>query len=87
MGVEDWDAAARRVEVTLDAEPGGLVLRVVDDGRGFDAERRGPDALGLLGMTERASLLGGEVVFSRRPGGGTAVTARVPLAADGPEAT
>lgn len=74
-------ASATRVVVTLDAEPHGLVLRVEDDGRGFDPAAPGPEALGLLGMTERATLLGGDVAFSRRPGGGTTVTARVPLAA------
>jgi two-component system sensor histidine kinase UhpB len=79
-------AAAARVVVTLEAEPSGLVLRIEDDGRGFDAGAQGPGALGLLGMTERATLLGGEVAFARRAEGGTVVTARVPLAAP-PEAT
>jgi two-component system sensor histidine kinase UhpB len=80
-------AAAGRVIVSLSAEPPGLVLRVEDDGRGFDAAAQGPGALGLLGMTERATLLGGDVQFARRPGGGTVVTARVPLPAAPPEAT
>ncbi len=79
-------ASASRVVVTLAAEPQGLVLRVEDDGRGFDPAVPGPEALGLLGMTERATLLGGDVAFSRRPGGGTTVTATVPLPgpAEGP---
>jgi PAS domain S-box-containing protein len=76
-------AGATRVVVALSAEPPGLVLSVEDDGRGFEVgpSALGPEALGLLGMTERATLLGGEVGFTRRPGGGTVVTARVPLAA------
>jgi PAS domain S-box-containing protein len=76
-------AGATRVVVALSAEPPGLVLSVEDDGRGFEAGPSvlGPEALGLLGMTERATLLGGEVGFTRRPGGGTVVTARVPLSA------
>jgi two-component system sensor histidine kinase UhpB len=72
-------AGARQVEVALDAEPQALVLRVSDDGRGLDAVSLGPEALGLLGMTERATLLGGEVSFTRRPEGGTVVTARLPV--------
>jgi PAS domain S-box-containing protein len=79
-------ARASRVVVSLAAEAAGLVLRVEDDGRGFDAAAPGPEALGLLGMTERATLLGGEVGFSRRPEGGTVVTARVPLASAPAEA-
>ncbi len=75
-------AGARRVVVALSAEPPGLVLTVADDGRGLEAgpPALGPEALGLLGMTERATLLGGDVEFALRPGGGTVVTARVPLA-------
>jgi len=73
-------ASASRVRVALAAEPPALVLRVEDDGRGLQAGAPGPGALGLLGMTERATLLGGEVAFEPRPGGGTIVTARVPLA-------
>jgi PAS domain S-box-containing protein len=80
-------AAATRVVVTLDAEPGGLVLRVEDDGRGFDAAAPGQGRLGLVGMTERAALLGGGVEFARRPEGGTAVTVRVPLPGPLAEAT
>jgi signal transduction histidine kinase len=76
-------AGATRVVVALSAEPPGLVLSVEDDGRGFEVgpAALGPEALGLLGMTERATLLGGEVGFTRRAGGGTVVTARVPLSA------
>lgn len=73
-------AAASRVRLTLAAEPPSLVLRVEDDGLGLHAGAHGPGALGLLGMTERATLLGGDVAFEPRPGGGTIVTARVPLA-------
>lgn len=73
-------AGASQVVVSLAADPPGLVLRVEDDGRGLGGGARGAEALGLLGMTERAALLGGEVEFSGRPEGGTVVTARVPLA-------
>jgi signal transduction histidine kinase len=59
-----------------------LAVSIEDDGAGFDlsdtaAARRG---LGLVGMRERASLLAGEVSLASERGGGTRVTARVPLA-------
>jgi two-component system sensor histidine kinase UhpB len=76
-------AGAGQVEVALESRQGDLVLRVSDDGRGLDEVDLGPEALGLLGMTERATLLGGAVSFSRRPEGGTVVTARLPVAGAG----
>ena len=44
-----------------------------------EAELAAPGALGLLGMRGRALLLGGDVVVHGTPGGGTLVTARLPL--------
>jgi signal transduction histidine kinase len=73
-------AGASQVEVALESRQGDLVLRVSDDGRGLDEVALGPETLGLLGMTERATLLGGAVSFSRRPEGGTVVSARLPVA-------
>jgi signal transduction histidine kinase len=60
-----------------------LILEVHDNGKGISAEAlANPRSLGLLGMKERASLLGGEVTFESPPGGGTTVTLRVPKAAN-----
>lgn len=74
-------ASAERVSVRLDRAEGAVRLRVEDDGRGIEAgEARRPDALGLLGMRERAAALGGEVRIDARAGRGTAVTAEIPLA-------
>jgi len=73
-------AGAGQVEVALVLGRGQLVLTVTDDGRGLEAVAAGPEALGLLGMTERASQLGGTVTFGRGPDGGTVVTARLPVA-------
>ncbi|HET9597278.1 MAG TPA: GAF domain-containing protein [Anaeromyxobacteraceae bacterium] len=72
-------AGASNVEVALRASGGRFTLRVADDGRGMDpGAREGRGALGLLGMRERAMMLGGDVSFERGPGGGTVVTAVVP---------
>jgi signal transduction histidine kinase len=61
-----------------------VVLEVSDDGRGFDPHGRvqatkGQAHLGVLGMRERASLLGGTLSINAAPGGGTQVTASIPL--------
>src|SRR5579884_682091 len=77
-------ALARDVHVRLAVEPAGAVLRVTDNGRGFDPRaverptRKG--RLGLYGMRERASLVGGTVDIHSGERG-TRVEVRVPLAA------
>ncbi len=47
---------------------GGLSLRVTDDGRGFDPDAVGAGHYGLVGMRERAGLLGGSLLVDSRPG-------------------
>jgi len=57
-----------------------LVLLIHDNGRGFDqADPTLSNSLGLLGMRERAAILGGQVNISSTPGKGTTVTAWFPL--------
>jgi signal transduction histidine kinase len=56
-----------------------LTVVVEDDGRGLPPERRA--GVGLASMRERAAELGGECRVESRPGGGTRVVARLPLAA------
>jgi two-component system sensor histidine kinase UhpB len=71
-------------EVTIDLRQEGerLQLQVCDNGRGLrPPELEDPKSLGLLGMRERATLLGGEMDFACGPGGGTVVTLRLPRAA------
>jgi signal transduction histidine kinase len=54
---------------------------VTDNGKGFDNLRLAdPNALGLLGMRERALLLGGTIDIQSRSGAGTVVTLYIPLA-------
>ena len=71
-------AGARAVVITLEASAGELVLRVRDDGRGFDAGKSFPGHLGLRSMRERAASVGGVILISSAPGQGTEVTIRVP---------
>jgi signal transduction histidine kinase len=75
-------AKARHVEVTLTAQDAALELTVRDDGVGFDVERRRSD-LGLVGMAERAELVGGRLDVESAPGAGTTVRARFPLLSAG----
>jgi two-component system sensor histidine kinase UhpB len=67
-------AGARKVEVEL-SFVGRTVLRISDDGRGFaqlnGASRNG--GLGVLGMRERALLVGGQLTLWSAPGEGTRV--------------
>ncbi len=60
-----------------------LILRIEDNGRGFDvAERQVAAAaerrLGLLNMEERVTLLGGRWEISSRPGRGTKLVIEIP---------
>jgi PAS domain S-box-containing protein len=73
-------AKATRVEVVKQKQRDRLVLRIRDNGRGFDPEDPSlSKSLGLLGMRERAAILGGRVDIASAPGKGTTVTAWIPL--------
>lgn len=77
-------ANARRVHVALHRDGARLVLEVTDDGRGIRADQAvGRQALGLLGMRERARRLGGHLAVRGRAGHGTAVTLNVPAPGSG----
>jgi signal transduction histidine kinase len=73
-------AKATRVEVVKQKQQDRLVLRIRDNGRGFDPKDPSiSKSLGLLGMRERAAILGGQVNIASAPGKGTTVTAWIPL--------
>jgi signal transduction histidine kinase len=81
-------ASATSVHVRLRFLPDAVRLDVSDDGVGFDPAASGEAArvgLGLPGMRERASIVGGGVEVSSQPGGGTRVSARIPLEPAGAE--
>lgn len=71
-------AGARHVSLRLEREGQTLIGEVRDDGRGF-AVRSTPEGLGLSGMREWVSLVGGELVVESAPGRGTQVRFRIPL--------
>jgi PAS domain S-box-containing protein len=70
---------AKNVEVKLRLEDQEVLTEVTDDGRGFDPASV-QAGVGLSAMRERVEALGGEIEVRSRPGEGTNVTVRVPLA-------
>ncbi|MGH9118098.1 MAG: GAF domain-containing sensor histidine kinase [Acidimicrobiales bacterium] len=74
-------AAASRAGIGLRVEAGRVILAVRDDGVGFEPSTAGGRlSYGLRGMHERASVLGGTLRVSSRPGEGTTITVDLPLA-------
>jgi PAS domain S-box-containing protein len=72
-------SGATEVEIRLGAAAGRVLLEVADNGRGIADDRiAASSSLGLLGMRERARLLGGEVTIRGNPGAGTTVAAILP---------
>jgi signal transduction histidine kinase len=73
-------SGAEHVDVTLDRRGSGAVLRVTDDGSGFDPKtvRRAGRHLGLVSMRDRASGVGGRLTVESAPGKGTAIEMEVP---------
>jgi signal transduction histidine kinase len=77
-------AGAQHVRISLRLEGDEAVLRVRDDGRGFQVPARlnalaKKDHFGLLGVAERAAWTGGELTVRSRPGDGTELVLRVPM--------
>ena len=72
-------ALATRVDVILEWQGEKIVIIVEDDGVGFDVQSaRDADQLGLLGMHERAEMLGGTLLIDSTPKMGTTLVVEVP---------
>lgn len=76
-------AGATRVTLALTHTPRDITLEVSDDGSGFDVDRLPPDRFGLVGLNERARLLGGALAIESAPGKGTRLTVTVPAGGSG----
>jgi signal transduction histidine kinase len=76
-------AKAPEVSVSLHVLPDRVALTVRDAGAGFDPAARDGKRLGLLGMRERAELLGGTFAVAAEPGKGTEVRVVIPIAEEG----
>jgi signal transduction histidine kinase len=85
-------AAARRVGVVLERKADQLRVIVEDDGKGFDVEAQGAERdasarrLGLSGIRERLTLIGGTMALESTPGAGTSLFVRIPLTPASPGA-
>lgn len=77
-------AAADQVKIILIASYPNIILRIQDDGKGFDVKAReaeldGVKRMGLRSMTERVNLLQGSIKIKSRPGRGTKIFIKIPL--------
>lgn len=72
-------SGATKVNSMLEFSKGQIKLTIQDNGKGFDMAATGErKTLGLLGMKERAVMIGGKLEINSVPGGGTTVTVSVP---------
>ncbi len=78
-------SGAKRVSITMTMQDGFLKSEIQDDGRGFDLRRLdsnedSPHGLGLLGIKERVNQWSGNVEIITKPGNGTLIRLRFPIA-------
>jgi signal transduction histidine kinase len=78
-------SGAKKVSITISMSDGYLMSEIQDDGRGFDLSRydsgkNDHHAWGLLGIRERVSQWGGKVEIITKPGSGTLIRLRFPIA-------
>ena len=77
-------AAAKRASVIVERHGTEVAAVIEDDGSGFEVDatkQRSRTGLGLLGINERARLLGGRANVESQPGAGTTVFVRIPIPA------
>ena len=76
-------SAATEASLTIGRDDGMLRLTIQDNGRGFAAESAAEESnaggFGLVGMSERAQLLGGVMRVRSRPAEGTTITIEIPM--------
>ena len=80
-------AQATAARLTVEFDPGLIKLSIQDNGQGFDPEarpeqERGVSGWGLMGMQERAALVGGRLRIESQPGQGTLICVEVPFATE-----
>jgi PAS domain S-box-containing protein len=72
-------ARADRIDISLDRDGDDYVLRVRDNGVGFDTSVLKRKSFGLVGIRERVLLLSGTLGIHSRPGAGTEIEVRIPV--------
>jgi signal transduction histidine kinase len=86
MGNVARHSQARHLSIAMQKEDGIVMMTLADDGLGFDPSSVAPSedfagGLGLAGMAERATLVGGQVIVDSAPGDGTTIRVEVPILA------
>lgn len=71
-------AQASLVRIELHTDDGDIALAIRDDGKGIDTSNSRREALGVIGMRERAHMVGGSFSIEGMPGKGTLITVRIP---------
>jgi two-component system NarL family sensor kinase len=72
-------SGAREADLSLEITPERIRLTLQDDGAGFDPTAVPPGHFGLVGLNERAKLLGGTLALQSSPGEGTRLEVTIPL--------
>ena len=76
-------AGASAVRIVMRETPGNMSVKVHDNGRGITgSELDDPASIGLLGMRERAELIGGQLLITAKRGKGTAILIVAPVTRD-----
>jgi len=78
-------AGAAAITTTITADTAAVIVRVNDNGRGFDPASVPPGHLGLQTMRERAAAIGATFHLASAPGKGTTITCRAPARQPVPE--
>ncbi|MDO8988900.1 MAG: PAS domain S-box protein [Sideroxyarcus sp.] len=71
-------AGADKVDVLITQGPKSVIMTIEDNGIGFDLEADREQSFGLLGISERALMVGGYAKIGSKPGKGTRVTVCIP---------
>ncbi|TXT40605.1 MAG: PAS/PAC sensor-containing diguanylate cyclase/phosphodiesterase, partial [Comamonadaceae bacterium] len=72
-------AKATKVEITLEQTPTGHLLKVQDNGVGFDPSQCKEKSFGLFSIRERVLMLGGDYKLTSTPGQGTLIQVQIPV--------
>jgi PAS domain S-box-containing protein len=72
-------AKASQVDISLAQVADDYVLKIRDNGLGFDISVKKMDSFGVVGMRERALMLDGTVTINSSPGNGTEINVRIPV--------
>lgn len=72
-------AQAKKIDITLRRDAGDYLLKIRDNGKGFETSEKKMNSFGLVGIRERALMLGGMVTIESSPGKGTEIKVRIPL--------